>query len=79
MLVTFKDIIRHQFFDTQLLKVTFQRFIEGRPNLITMPLKPVQEELGIHFRAGADFTWCKDSFQVWTYTKRFPPVLELDC
>lgn len=65
--------------ETKLLKVKFQRFIEGRPNLVTIPLKPVQEELSIHYRAGADFTWVRDKFDVWTYTKRFSPVIELDC
>lgn len=79
ILVTIKEVVAHQFMASKLLKVKFQRFIEGRPNLITLPLKPVQEELSIHYRAGADFSWSRDSFQVWTYTKRFPPVIELDC
>jgi len=35
--------------------IEFQRYIVGRPNLLSIPLVPTQEEKSLHFMAGADF------------------------
>merc|ERR1711990_856164 len=35
--------------------IEFQRYIPGKPNLLTLPLIPVQEEMSLHFQAGCRF------------------------
>lgn len=77
-MVTLKEIKRTPKND-RFTQVIFQRFIEGRPNLITLPVVPVMREESIHFRAGAEFHYLRDKIQVWTYTARYPPVVEMDC
>jgi len=78
IMVTIKEIVRNERTD-EFLRVIFQRFVEGRPNLIHMPINPVLEDKSLHYQAGADFHWLRDKFDVWTYTTRYPPVVEIDC
>jgi len=57
----------------------FQRYIPGRPNLLTIPLMPVQEDRSLHFQAGASFHYLVPKIQVWCFTDSYPGVIEVDC
>ena len=70
----------HKHFRTQKpVKVEFQRFIPGRPNLLYMPLVHVQEELSLHFQAGCEFISLLDEIKVWSYVEDYPGNVEIDC
>lgn len=57
----------------------FQRYIPGRPNLLTLPLMPVQEDKSLHFQAGAQFHYLWKHINVWCYNESYPAVIEVDC
>ena len=52
--VTCKEIKRHPK-TVKPYMINFQRYIVGRPNLLQIPIFPVQYEKSLHFIAGADF------------------------
>lgn len=39
----------------------------------------MQEEKSIHYMAGADYHVLREKFDIWTYTLRYPPIVEVDC
>ena len=60
IMVTVNKIEDH--FKTQHpVLMDFQRYIPGRPNLLTLPIHPVQEDKSLHFQAGALFHFLKKS------------------
>lgn len=60
-------------------KVNFQRFINGRPNLLTLPIKMSAQQLNPLIRdLNFDFTQHFHEVQVWTEHDEFPPLIEID-
>jgi ribosomal protein L25 (general stress protein Ctc) len=78
IMVNIKHIHRHMRTREPIL-MELQRFIPNRPNLVTLPIVPVQEDKSLHFQAGCQFHFLIDSVKVWTFTENFPAVIELDC
>lgn len=76
--VTCSSVTEH-FKTNQPVLMDFQRYIVGRPNLLTLPLNPVQEDKSLHFQAGCEFHYLLRELQVWCYTETYPPVIEVDC
>lgn len=59
--------------------LSLQRYIVGRPNLIRMPLYPVQEDKSFHFMAGALFNYQVKELYVWSYIDSYPARIEVNC
>jgi hypothetical protein len=51
----------------------------GRPNLIRMPLYPVQEDKSLHYQAGTRFNFFVKELFVWCFTDAYPMRIEVDC
>lgn len=47
--------------------MSFQRYIVGRPNLLVMPIYPVQEDKSLHWQAGANFQFLVKEVKVWCF------------
>jgi hypothetical protein len=63
----------------KILRVCLQRYIVGRPNLLKLPLFPVQEDKSLHYNLGAHFHFLTKNLMVWSYLDRNPARLDLDC
>lgn len=61
------------------LFIDFQRYIVGRPNLLRMPIYPVQEDKSYHFQAGGIFNYLIKEVYVWCFTDTYPARIEVDC
>lgn len=61
------------------LLLEFNRFVEGRPNPINIPVSPTNEIGCIDHAAGANIQLELRSLDLWTYTPNYPPRMELDC
>ena len=59
--------------------MSFQRYIVGRPNLLCMPIYPVQEDKSLHWQAGANFMFLTRELYVWSFIDRYPPSIEVNC
>ena len=59
--------------------IEFQRYIVGRPNLINLPLVPVQEDKSLHFIAGAAFHYNVRSLWVWCFNDVYPGRIDINC
>ena len=60
IMVTVNEIKDH--FKTQKpVFIDMQRYIPGRPNLLTLPLSPVQEDKSFHYQAGCMFHYITKS------------------
>lgn len=57
----------------------FQRYIVGRPNLLCLPVVPVQEDRSLHFQAGCDFHFNIRQVYVWSFNDTYPARVEIDC
>jgi hypothetical protein len=57
----------------------FQRYIVGRPNLLRLPVVPVQEDKSAHFQAGCQFHYLKKHLWCWSFNDVYPAQLEVDC
>ena len=76
--VTCNRIDYHQ--KTQLpYYLEFQRYVVGRPNLIRLPVVPVQEDKSLHFQAGCNFHYLVKDLWVWCFNDVYPARLEVDC
>jgi hypothetical protein len=51
----------------------------GRPNLLTLPIYPVQEDKSLHYQAGANLNYLIKEIQVWCFTDKYIPRIEIDC
>lgn len=71
--------IEQHFKTNRPVLIEFQRYIVGRPNLLTLPLVPVQEDRSLHFQAGCQFEYLIRELKVWCYTESYPPNIEVDC
>lgn len=78
IMVTIESIEDH-FKTKKPLLMNFQRYIPGRPNLLKIPLVPVQEDKSFHFQAGAQFHFITSELLVWCYNESYPGVIEVDC
>jgi hypothetical protein len=76
--VTLKTIAQH-FKREHPLSMTFQRYIVGRPNLLKMPIYPVQEDKSLHWQAGANFMFNIKDLYVWCFNDTYPARLEVNC
>jgi hypothetical protein len=63
----------------QPLHISFQRYIVGRPNLLKMPIYPVQEDKAFHFQASAVFNYLIKEVYVWCFNDTYPARIEVDC
>jgi hypothetical protein len=78
IMVTVNHISEH--LKTQVpIFIDFQRYIIGRPNLLTLPINPVQEDKSLHFQAGCLFHYLKRDIKVWCYNDSYPAVIEVNC
>ena len=59
--------------------IEFQRYIVGRPNLIEIPIVPVQEDKSLHFDAGAAFNYHVKTLWVWCFNDNYPGRIDIDC
>ena len=59
--------------------MSLQRYIVGRPNLLRMPIYPVQEDKSLHWQAGANFMFLTKELYVWSFIDRYPPSIEVNC
>ena len=59
IMVTITNINHHTKTRRPVL-MEFQRYIPGRPNLLTLPVRAVQEDKSLHFQAGAQFHFLID-------------------
>ncbi len=59
--------------------VELQRYIVGRPNLLNLPVLPVQEEKSLHFEAGTKLSYMIKDIYVWSFIDKYPPLIEVDC
>jgi len=57
----------------------FQRYIVGKPNLIRIPVIPVQEDKSPHFQAGCTFHYLIRDLWVWSFNDTYPAQMEIDC
>ena len=76
--VTVKNIDKH-FKREYPYFMNFQRYIVGRPNLLCMPIYPVQEDKSLHWQAGANFMFNVKELNVWCFNESYPARLEVDC
>ena len=61
------------------MKVWYNRFIEGRPNPITLPLTLKGMLENMDYQIGCRINrWHRD-INLWTYTSNYPPQIEVDC
>ena len=51
----------------------------GRPNLLRIPLCPVQEDKSLHFVAGASFEFHTKHLWVWSFNDIYPGRIDVDC
>lgn len=59
--------------------MNLQRYIVGRPNLLKLPIYPVQEDKSLHWQAGANFMFLTREVYVWSYNDSYPARIEVDC
>jgi hypothetical protein len=59
--------------------LNLQRYIVGRPNLLKIPIYPVQEDKSLHWQAGANFMFLHREVYVWCYNDQYPARIEVDC
>jgi hypothetical protein len=60
-------------------KMRFQRYIVGRPNLLTLEIKFVGRELNPYLRdMDIEFAQYFNKFDIWTVNDEYPPLLEID-
>lgn len=59
--------------------MNFQRYIVGRPNLLKLPVYPVQEDKSLHWQAGGNFHYLVKELYVWCYNESYPARIEVDC
>ena len=59
--------------------IEFQRYIVGRPNLLRLPIVPVQEDKSLHFMANGDFKYHIRHLWVWCFNDVYPGRLDVDC
>jgi hypothetical protein len=78
IMVTVESIEEH-FKTRHPVLMNFQRYIPGRPNLLKLPLVPVQEDKSLHFQAGAQFHFLTNEITVWCFNESYPGVIEVDC
>jgi hypothetical protein len=68
-------ILVHKF----LKKVHFQRYIPGRPNLLTLPIELVAEDKNHYIREfDSDVVQNIETLDVWCFNETFVPVIEID-
>lgn len=61
------------------MKVRFNRFIPGKPNLITLPLKFTNLNQNYWIgEGGCEWYHTMRSIDVWVFNDDFPPALEID-
>jgi hypothetical protein len=59
--------------------MNLQRYIVGRPNLLKLPIYPVQEDKALHWQSGANFLFITKELYVWSYNDSYPGRIEVDC
>jgi hypothetical protein len=59
--------------------MNLQRYIVGRPNLLCLPIYPVQEDKSLHWQAGANFMFNVKEVWVWCFNDVYPARIEVDC
>lgn len=71
--------VKHHFSRGYPYYMNFQRYIVGRPNLLCLPVYPVQEDKGLHFQAGSNFHFLIKELYVWCFLDFYPARIEVDC
>jgi len=62
-----------------LRKVHFQRYIPGRPNLLTLPIEIVAEDKNHYMREfDSDSSQNIESIDVWCFNETYKPIIEID-
>jgi hypothetical protein len=56
-----------------------QRYIVGKPNLINIPVIPVNQEKSLHWSAGCIFHYMVKDVWVWSFMDNYPARIEVDC
>mmetsp|Transcript_1975 Transcript_1975/g.1434 ORF Transcript_1975/g.1434 Transcript_1975/m.1434 type:complete len:84 (-) Transcript_1975:45-296(-) len=51
----------------------------GRPNLLCLPIYPVQEDKSLHLQAGCFLHFVRREVWVWSFLDQYPPRVEIDC
>lgn len=76
--VVLEKIVRHpsQRFP---MKIWFNRFVVGRPNPITVPIRAINIDNCVDRMLGANIQVVLAEIELWTYTEVYPPSIELDC
>ena len=59
--------------------MTLQRYVVGRPNLLNIPIVPVNQEKSLHWEAGCNFHYLVKDLWVWSFMDTYPPRIEIDC
>jgi hypothetical protein len=60
-------------------KIRFQRFIEGRPNLLTLKIKLIGRHLQPYLQnLGVEIAQYYHEVDVWTTTEEYLPLIEID-
>lgn len=59
--------------------MTLQRYIVGRPNLINIPVIPVNQDKSMHWQLGCHFHYLVKDVWVWSFADTYPGRLEIDC
>ena len=76
--VVLHRVLEHDW-ERYAMRVEFHRFIVGRPNPITVPIFPINESSCLGYMAGAQLRFNVRSLDLWTYTDKYPPRLDIDC
>ena len=62
-----------------LKKIHFQRYIPGRPNLLTLPIEIVAQDKNHYLREfDSDHSQYVEKVDVWCFNETFVPILEID-
>jgi hypothetical protein len=59
--------------------MTMQRYIVGRPNLLNIPVVPINQDKSMHWAAGCIFHYLIKDVWVWSFMDTYPARIEVDC
>ena len=59
--------------------MTLQRYLVGKPNLLCLPIYPVQQDKSLHWQASAHLLYLIKEINVWCFTDTYPARIEIDC
>jgi len=75
--VILSNILSH-FMQKYPMRIVFNRFVIGRPNPITVPIMPINENNCNDRMLGANVHMPINDLDLWTYTEVYPPQIQID-